>query len=109
MVLHVIANKKALENYFTKPVFISVGVLILILTTTFAVVSKNSMPINRLLINNIITSPISSSFVVLNQDFNRTKAKIQSYRIIIGDANMIEEISKKNNIPVTDILEQIIE
>jgi hypothetical protein len=45
--------------------------------------------------------------VILNDDFEQTKIKLQENWIIVNDTDTLEDISKNNNIELQKIVEMI--
>ena len=108
-ITHMIVNWKSFSKYFKKTIFITSGALVFIFTLLLINISKNSGDIQRDLIEKLLKSPISHSFIVINKSFDQTKAKLESKGIMIGESNTIEEICLKNQISPHEIIELIIQ
>jgi hypothetical protein len=108
-IFHLIVNWKSFKGYFKKLVFLTSGMIVFLFALLFIFISKNSDDLQRDLIEKLLKSPISHSFIVINKSFDQTKANLESNGIMIGESNTIEEISIKNHISPQEIIELIMQ
>ena len=97
------------HRYFKKLAFSTSGMIVFLFALLFIFISKNSGDLQRDLIEKLLRSPISHSFIVINKSFDQTKAKLESNGIMMGESNTIEEISIKNQISPQEIIELIMQ
>lgn len=108
-IFHVVVNWQLMKRYFTKRLFITTGLLVFGLSILIVIASSGISDPQRDLVDNLVKAPIACSFVVLNTDFDQTKARIESNGIVIGDATTIEEIGLNNHMSTDELLELIIQ
>jgi hypothetical protein len=108
-ICHLIVNWKIFKRYFKKQVFLTSGVIVFLFALLLIFISKNSSDLQRDLIEKLLRSHISHSFIVINKSFDKTKAKLECNGIMIGESNTIEEISIKNQISPQEIIELIMQ
>ncbi len=89
--------------------FLTSGMIVFLFAILLIFISKNSGDLQHELIEKLLRSPISHSFMVINKSFDRTKTKLESNGIMIGESNTIEEISIKNQISPQEIIELIMQ
>jgi len=109
LISHVIINWNNFRKYLKKQAFTTSGILVFLFTLLLIIISKHSGDIQHELVERLLKSPISHSFIVLEKSFDQTKAKIESNGIVIGESNTIEEICLNNQISPQDLIELIIQ
>ncbi|KIM13149.1 MAG: hypothetical protein KU38_00310 [Sulfurovum sp. FS08-3] len=95
VLLHIVANWRAMRNYFAKKIFIIMGVGVVIVSSgliapTFA---KQEPSPKKIVIDAMFHAPIEDSFAVLASQ--NAVAKLQAQGIKM-EGNTIEEIAKAN-------------
>jgi len=96
-ILHVFVNWKAMKNYFHKKTFISLTIVVALISAIFVsqTLNKSENP-KSLIIKSVINAPLESSLKVLNIDYKIAldKLKEQNYKNLEKDSIM--EIAKAN-------------
>ncbi|MBI5540755.1 MAG: DUF4405 domain-containing protein [Bacteroidia bacterium] len=106
--LHIIINWTSLKSHFRKKIFITSGVVVLLISVAFIILEKVHGNNERIVIEKLVKAPISSSFTVLNVDYNKAKIILKNNNITIGDSKTIEEICVRNQKSSNEIIELIV-
>ncbi len=95
--VHVIMNWKSMKNYFSKKVFISATIIVIIASTglIFASSNQGNNP-KMVLMQSMINAPIENSFQVLNIKYKEATKKLELQNIRILDNESIDDIAKAN-------------
>jgi ABC-type uncharacterized transport system permease subunit len=75
--VHIILNRQSIKIYAKQKVFLLAGIIILICAALLIFIGKNDTDIQTEILDKVLTAPITSSFVILNDDFEQTKIKLQ--------------------------------
>jgi len=81
---------------------------ILLISIGFIIIGKVNGNHERVIIDKIVKAPISSSFKVLNVDYNEAEIILKNNNITIGDSKTIEEICIRNQKSPNEIIELIV-
>ena len=107
-ILHLIINWTSLKGHFKKKMFFISGTVVLIISIGFIIIGKANGNEERVIIDRIVKAPISSSFNLLNVDYNEAEIILKNNSITIGDSKTIEEISIRNQKSPYKIIELIV-
>lgn len=95
--LHVIMNWKSMRSYFSKKIFISVVLIISIISGVF--ISKNLSNEKNpkvVLMQKVLNAPLADSFKLLSGDYNKAIKKLKEQNIKSLDSKSIKDIAKSN-------------
>ncbi|MDI6447651.1 DUF4405 domain-containing protein [Anaerobaca lacustris] len=106
-VFHIYVNWKPMKRYFTKTRFLISGIVVLVMSLILVFLGKDHKDTEDVIIDSLLKSPISNSFVVLNEDYEKTKTKLEKTGIVIDGSTTIEEIGENNGISSQRIVEAI--
>lgn len=106
-VFHIYVNWKPMKRYFAKTRFLISGIVVLFISLTLVFLGKDHKDTEDVIIDSLLKSPISNSFVVLNKDYDKTKTKLEKTGIVVDGSTTIEEMSKNNGISSQRIVEAI--
>lgn len=96
-ILHVVANWKAMKNYFSKKVFLGAILLTVIVSAGFVVSSLNKGENPKgVMMGRVLNGPSIITFQLLNGDYNRAVEKLKAQNIIVTEGKSIGEIAKEN-------------
>ena len=104
---HIFFNWKQMKRYFSKKIFIISGILVFFISLIFVFLGKDHKDTRDVIIDSLLNTPISNSFVVLNGNYENTKTKLEEIGIAINGSITIEEISKNNGLSTQKIVEAI--
>lgn len=104
---HIYVNWKLMKRYFSKKIFLILGISVFFISLILVFIGKDHKDTEDVIIDALLNSPISNSFVVLNKDYEQTKTKLEKTGIVIDGSTTIEEISKNNGISSQIIVEAI--
>ena len=85
-IFHMVVNWKGFKRYFKKLAFLTSGMIVFLFAILLIFISKNSGDLQHELIEKLLRSPISHSFIVINKSFDQTKTKLESNGIMIGES-----------------------
>lgn len=108
-ILHMIINWTSLKGHFKKKMFHISGLVVLLISVGFIIIGKANVNHEQVIIDKILKAPISSSFNVLNVDYNDAEITLKENNITIGDSKTIEEICIRNQKSPNEIIELIVE
>jgi len=103
---HILYNWKQMKRYFSKTIFLISGILIFFISLMLGFLGEDQDP-RDVIIESLLNTPISISFVVLSNNYEKTKTKLEEMGIVINGSTTIEEISKNNGISQRQIVEAI--
>jgi hypothetical protein len=94
---HVIANWKAMKNYFSKKVFLFAITTTIVVSSVFVINSlgKGENP-KGVMMGRVLNGPSAITFQLLNGDYNKAVEKLKAQNIIVGEGKSISEIAKEN-------------
>lgn len=94
---HVLANWKAMKNYFSKKVFLFAIAVTLVVSGGFVVksLSQGENP-KGVMMGRVLNGPSAITFQLLNGDYNKAVEKLKAQNIIVGEGKSINEIAKEN-------------
>ena len=104
---HILLNWKQMKRYFSKKTFLISGILVFFISLSLLFFGKDHKDTQDVVIDLLLNSPIPHSFVVLNEDYEKTKTKLEKAGIVVDGSMTIEEISKNNGISPRKIVEAI--
>ena len=104
---HILLNWKQMKRYFSKKIFLISGILIFFISLMIVFLGKDQKDPRDVIIDSLLNTPISISFVVLSNNYEKTKTKLEEMGIVINGSTTIEEISKNNGISPRQIVEAI--
>ncbi len=104
---HILLNWKQMKRYFSKQIFLISGILVFFISLMFVFLGKDHKDTKDVIINSLLNTHISNSFVVLNNNYENTKTKLEEMGIVINGSTTIEEISKNNGLSTQKIVEAI--
>ncbi len=95
---HVLANWKAMKNYFSKKVFLFAVASTIVVSSVFVINSlgKGDNP-KKMLIGKVLNTPTTISFKLLNGDYEKAIEKLKAQNIIVSEGKSINAIAKENN------------
>ncbi|WP_321311526.1 DUF4405 domain-containing protein [Halarcobacter sp.] len=96
-VLHVTANWKAMKNYFTKKIFISAALVVVVISGLFISqnLDKGADPKGTAL-RSIINAPLDASLKVLAVDYDEAMMRLENANIKNLNKKSLGEIAKAN-------------
>jgi Na+/melibiose symporter-like transporter len=104
---HIYVNWKPMKRYFSKKIFLISGILVFFISLSLLFFGKDHKDTQDVIIDLLLNSPIPHSFVVLNEDYEKTKTKLEKAGIVVDGSTTIEEISKNNGISSRKIVAAI--
>ncbi len=107
-ILHIIINWTSLKGHFKKKIFYVSGLVVLLISIGLIIIGKVNGNHEQVIIDKILKAPISSSFIVLNVDYNDAEIILKKNNIKIGDSKTIEEICIRNQKSPNEIIELIV-
>lgn len=105
---HVIANWKAMRNYFSKKVFLFAVAVTLVVSAGFVVKSlgEGENP-KGLMMGRVLNGPSTITFQLLNGSYTKAVEKLKAQNIIVSENKSISEIAKENKTSPFRIVEII--
>lgn len=79
------------------------------ISSGFIILERIYVPLDIVIIEKVLSAPISESFNILGVDYIKASKKLAEHGILIGDAKTIEEICRKNQVSPPDLIELIFE
>lgn len=107
--LHLYVNWSAMKKYFSKKVFLSSVLIIVLISGVFISqgLNKGENP-KKLLVEKVLNAPLSESFELF-EGYAKVEQKLQKHNIKIKDAQNINAIAKANNISPFKIIKLLLE
>lgn len=105
---HIAVNWKALKFHFGKKVFIPAATTVLLISTIFVVLERIYVPIDMVLLDKIVTAPLSDSFKVLNINSTETIEKLKNNGFVIDNAKTLEDIWINNESDPEEVINLIL-
>jgi uncharacterized membrane protein YhaH (DUF805 family) len=95
--LHLIVNWKSMKNYFSKKSFVTISLIVIVISGIFVVQSneKGENP-KAVTIQKILEAPIIDSFKILNGSYENAIKKLEDKNIKSLDSKNINAIAKAN-------------
>lgn len=95
--LHLIVNWKSMKNYFSKKIFLSISLVVAVVSGIFVIqsVDKGDNP-KILTIQKILKAPVVDSFKILNGSYENAIVKLKNQNIKNLDSKNISDIAKAN-------------
>lgn len=95
--LHVIMNWKSMRNYFSKKIFISITLIVTIISILFVSqnLNKGQNP-KAVLMQKVLNAPIQDSFKILNGKYANAISELEAQGIDISEGKTIREIAQSN-------------
>jgi hypothetical protein len=108
-IFHIILNWKALKIHFKKGVFIPTLLGVLTISVTLIISEIMHPPVDTIIINKIIKSPIDDAFKALQIDYPKASKRLKNNGISIEKATTIEEIWIYNGADPEKVIDLITE
>jgi len=96
-IFHIIINWKALRIHFKKGVFIPALLGVLVLSVILIISERMSPPVDLVIFNKMIKSPINDAFKTLDINYEKASEKLKENGLSIEEATTIEEIWINND------------
>lgn len=108
-VFHIILNWNALKIHFKKGVFMPTALGVLTISVLLVVAEKMNPPLDTIIINKIVKTPINDAFKALDINYDKASIKLKEKGILIEKATTIEEIWINNNTDPEEVIDLIME
>lgn len=108
-IFHIILNWNALKIHFKKGVFLPTTLGVLTISIVLIVAEKMSPPLDTIIINKIVKTPIVDAFKALDINYDKASIKLKEKGILIEKATTIEEIWINNNTDPEEVIDLIME
>lgn len=98
VLFHVAFNWSSMKNYFSKKIFISVSAIVALISAIFISQSLNQGENPKgIVFNKVFNAPLTTSFKLLNGNYENAIKKLKEQNINLISSNNIESIAKANN------------
>lgn len=108
-IFHIMLNWKALRSHFKKAVFVPAALGVLAVSVLFIVLERMYPPVDMVLINRLVRSPIVDAFQALGVDYAEAAGKLKAKGIAIDGAATIEAIWIRNDASPEEVIDLIME
>ena len=106
---HILINWSALKIHFKKAVFIPALLGVLTISATLVVSESMNPPLDLILINRIVKSPIHDAFKALDIQYDHAAENLKAKGISISDAKTIEDLWLHHDIDPETVIDLITE
>lgn len=104
---HIVVNWSALRIHFKKGVFIPALLGAIVLSAGFVISERLNPPLDLILINRIVKSPIHDAFKALDIEYDQAAANLKANGISITGAKTIEDLWTHNDIDPETVIDLI--
>ena len=106
-IFHIILNWKGLRVHFKKGVFIPALLGISVISVILIIGESMYPPVDTVIINKIIKSPIKNAFLALDVDYSEAVKRLEKNGISMDGATTIESIWINNNSDPEEVIDLI--